>query len=199
MTIARHNPSLQILLEEVRACRECEQRLPCGPRPILAAHQDARVLIIGQAPGRRVHESGVAWDDASGDRLRSWMGITSNIFYDESKIALVPMGFCFPGAGASGDLPPSPECAPLWHDRLLKELTKVKLTLLVGGYAQKYHLGDQKKSTLTETVFAWEQHKPSCLPLPHPSPRNNRWLKKNSWFEESVLPYLKQRVKRLLA
>lgn len=186
------------LLHEIRSCTECEQDLPCGPRPVLAAHQDASILLIGQAPGRRVHDSGVAWDDPSGERLRDWLGIESVDFYDESKIALVPMGFCYPGTGKSGDLPPRRECAELWHERLLAELTSVKLTLLVGAYAQKYRLGKRRKPTLTATVQAWKEFTPAVLPLPHPSPRNNIWMKKNPWFTKDVLPYLKRRVKRVL-
>ena len=191
--------SLNDLLVDIRACRACEATLPCGPRPIVAAHQDAPILIIGQAPGQRVHESGVPWDDPSGDRLRDWMGVQPSDFYDEAKIALVPMGFCYPGTGKSGDLPPRRECAELWHERLLAELTRVRLTLVIGNYAQKYRLGGQRRSTLTKTVQAWKEYRPVCLPLPHPSPRNNIWLKKNPWFATEVLPYLRRRVKRLLA
>ncbi|MCL4109055.1 UNVERIFIED_CONTAM: hypothetical protein GTU68_032178 [Idotea baltica] len=172
--------------------------LPCGPRPVLAAHQDAAILLIGQAPGRRVHESGIAWDDPSGERLRDWLGLDSTDFYDESKIALVPMGFCYPGTGKSGDLPPRRECAELWHERLLGQLTNVRLTLVIGAYAQKHHLGKRRKPTLTETVKAWKEFTPAILPLPHPSPRNNIWMKKNPWFAKEVLPYMKRRVKRVL-
>lgn len=191
-------PRLFELLGEIRSCTECEKELPCGPRPILAAHQEAPILIIGQAPGQRVHDSGVAWDDPSGERLREWLGVDSDDFYDESKIALVPMGFCYPGTGKSGDLPPRRECAELWHEKLLTELTGVKLTLLVGAYAQKYRLGKNRKPTLTATVRAWKEFTPACLPLPHPSPRNNIWMKKNPWFAEEVLPYLKRRVRRAI-
>lgn len=186
------------LLSEIRKCRVCEEHLPCGPRPILVAHQLAPILIVGQAPGRRVHETGIAWNDPSGNRLREWLGVERETFYDETKIAIVPMGFCYPGTGKFGDLPPRPECADLWHDQLLAELTSVKLTLVVGTYAQKYRLGKRCKSTLTETVKSWKEYRPSCLTLPHPSPRNNRWLKNNPWFVDDVLPYLKSRVKRLL-
>jgi uracil-DNA glycosylase len=191
--------NLNSLLVEIRKCRECEAHLPLGPRPILAAHQNARILIIGQAPGIRVHESGVPWDDPSGERLREWMGISTADFYDAKKVAIVPMGFCYPGKGKTGDLPPRKECAQLWHDRLLDELKKVKFTLVIGRYAQAYRLGEQNKSTLTKTVAAWQEFTPSCLPLPHPSPLNNRWLKKNAWFEKDVVPYLKRRTKRLLS
>lgn len=190
--------SLTELLVEIRDCRECEAVLPCGPRPIVAANEDASILIIGQAPGKRVHETGVAWDDPSGDRLRDWLGIQHEDFYDASKVAIVPMGFCYPGKGKSGDMPPQIECAELWHERLLNELSNIKLTLLVGQYAQKRYLGDRLKSNLTETVRAWEEYWPKLLPLPHPSPRNNIWLSKNAWFEDDVLPRLKSRAKRLM-
>lgn len=191
--------NLAPLLLEIRQCRECEAHLPHGPRPILAASAEARILIIGQAPGARVHQSGVAWDDPSGERLREWMGISPKDFYDASKVALVPMSFCYPGTGTSGDLPPRKECATLWHERLLGQLAGVRLTLLVGRYAQAYRLADDNKGTLTETVRAWRDFAPACVPLPHPSPRNNRWLKNNPWFPADVVPYLKRRVKRLLA
>ena len=190
--------SLHQLLVEIRDCRICERDLPCGPRPIVAADRDARILIIGQAPGSRVHESGVPWDDPSGQRLREWMGIEPSVFYDETKIALVPMGFCYPGSGKSGDLPPRPECAEHWHQKLLAELIDVKLTLVIGTYAQRSRLGESRKATLTATVQAWKEYRPACLALPHPSPRNNIWLKKNPWFQKEVLPYLQSRVKRLL-
>ena len=186
------------LLSEIRSCTECEKHLPCGPRPIVAASETATVLIIGQAPGIRVHKSGVPWDDPSGDRLRDWTGLSKDDFYDESKVALVPMGFCYPGTGDSGDLPPRSECAELWHEQLLSQLTAVRLTLVIGQYAQKYRLGVSRKSSLTKTVEAWKEFTPANLPLPHPSPRNNRWLKKNPWFEADVVPYLRRRIKRLL-
>lgn len=189
---------LDSLLVNIRACRECEASLPHGPRPVLAASKTSRILIIGQAPGRRVHESGVAWDDPSGERLRDWMGISNEDFYDDSKIAIVPMGFCYPGTGASGDLPPRKECAVLWHERLLSQLRNVKFTLVIGQYAQQYRIADAIKSNLTQTVKSWQKYTPAVLPLPHPSPRNNRWLKQNPWFTEQVLPYLKRRVKRVL-
>lgn len=191
--------SLTNLLVEIRQCRACEAELDCGPRPIVAAHEDARILIIGQAPGKRVHESGIPWDDPSGDRLREWLGISKEFFYDPSIVALVPMGFCYPGKGRSGDLPPRPECAELWHQRLLEKLTNVKLTLLVGSFAQESRLGKNTKTTLTDTVKAWKEFRPSQIPLPHPSPRNNIWLRKNAWFSQEVLPYLRSRVKRLVS
>jgi uracil-DNA glycosylase len=192
-------PEIEQLLTQIRSCTECEADLPCGPRPIVAASSTARVLIIGQAPGIRVHESGVPWNDPSGDRLREWMGVSKEGFYNESNIALVPMGFCYPGTGDSGDLPPRPECAELWHEPLLNHLGSVRLTLVIGQYAQRYRLGADRKSSLTKTVEAWKEFTPTHLPLPHPSPRNNRWLKKNPWFESEVVPYLRQRVRRLVS
>lgn len=189
---------LPLLLNEIRQCRECEQHLPLGPRPVLQAGTDARILIIGQAPGRRVHESGVAWDDASGDRLRTWMGVGREQFYDANLVALVPMGFCYPGTGESGDLPPREECAKLWHESLLAHLNKVQLTLLIGSYAQQHRLSDAKGISLTATVQRWQEYAPAIFPLPHPSPRNNRWLKKNPWFASDVLPALQRRTKSIL-
>ena len=189
---------LQSLLAEIRQCRECEAHLPCGPRPILAASKEARILIVGQAPGIRVHESGIPWNDPSGERLRDWMSISSEDFYDESKVAIVPMGFCYPGTGKSGDLPPRKECSELWHDRLLAQLTDVELTLVIGRYAQDYRLGKGVRPTLTETVKSWKEFRPANLVLPHPSPRNNRWLRNNPWFLDEVVPYLRRRVKKLL-
>lgn len=186
------------LLEEVRACRICEEFLVDGVRPVLQVHGDAPILIAGQAPGRRVHETGVPFDDPSGDRLRDWLGVTPETFYDPRRIAIVPMGFCFPGSGRSGDLPPRPECAETWRERVLAELPNVRLTLVIGQYALRWHLPDERGS-LTETVRGWKEHRPALLPLPHPSPRNNRWLSKNPWFEADVLPYLRRRVKTLLA
>jgi len=186
------------LLTEIRGCTICAESLPHGPRPVLAAGRAARLLIIGQAPGRKVHESGVPWDDASGVRLREWLGVDKETFYDERRIAILPMGFCFPGTGRSGDLPPRPECAEAWHERLLAELPKVSLTLLFGQYAQARYLSKGRKKTLTETVRAWRDHRPRLMPLPHPSPRNNIWLRKNPWFEEELVPYLRRRVKQVL-
>ncbi len=189
---------LKSLLVDIRRCKECESHLPLGPRPILAADLQSKVLIVGQAPGVRVHESGVPWDDPSGQRLREWTGISHDDFYDETKVALVPMGFCYPGTGKGGDLPPRKECAQLWHEQLLSHLQNVKLTLVIGSYAQQYHFGKRNKRNLTETVKAWKDFAPAAIPMPHPSPRNNRWLKKNPWFGEEVLPYLKRRTKQLL-
>jgi uracil-DNA glycosylase len=189
---------LKSLLKEISECRLCEDHLPLGPRPVVQANSQARILIAGQAPGRKVHETGIPFNDASGDRLRDWMGIDKSIFYDASKIALLPMGFCYPGTGKSGDLPPRPECAEAWREQLLSNLPNIELTLLVGQYGQKYHLGTSREKTLTETVKSWKEYwKKGLLPLPHPSPRNNRWLRNNAWFEKDILPALKSRVRKL--
>ncbi len=178
------------LLESVRECRLCEKSLPLGPRPVLQIDPRATILIAGQAPGRRVHESGIPFDDPSGVRLREWLGVSSETFYDPSKVTILPMGFCYPGTGKSGDLPPRPECAEAWRQRLLSSLRHVELTLVIGQYAQRWHLPQVHKN-LTETVRAWRDYGPGIVPLPHPSPRNNIWLKRNPWFSESLLPNLK--------
>jgi uracil-DNA glycosylase len=196
--IQKLKPGLPALLAEIRACRACENDLPLGPRPVLQAGSTARVLIVGQAPGARVHETGVPWSDKSGERLRSWMGIGEDVFYDASQIALVPMGFCYPGKGPSGDLPPRRECAPLWLDRVLAELPSVELTLLVGSYAQQRFLAAERKPTLTQTVEAWRDYGEQRLPLPHPSPRNVGWFKHHPWFERDVVPVLRARVAAVL-
>ena len=189
--------SLSDLLSEVRACRICETHLPLGPRPVVQLDQHARILIVGQAPGRKVHDSGVPFNDPSGNRLRDWLGVTRDVFYDPKQFALVPMGFCFPGSGRSGDLPPRPECAPAWREQLLGHLARVELTLVLGQYAQAYHFGKSKQS-LTELVKSWRTYWPHMVPLPHPSPRNNLWLRRNPWFEVEVLPSLRKRVAELL-
>ncbi len=186
------------LLEDVRACRLCEPHLPLGPNPILQIHPAARILIAGQAPGRRVHDSGVPFDDPSGDRLREWLGVTRDEFYDPGKIAILPMGFCYPGTGKSGDLPPRPECAPAWRSQLLAILENLELTLVIGQYAIRSHLPASGKN-LTDTVRAWRDYGGDVIPLPHPSPRNNIWLKKNPWFSESLLPHLRRATRRALA
>lgn len=185
---------LQSLLAEVRACRLCEASLPLEPRPVLRASETARLLVVGQAPGTLVHGSGIPWNDASGMRLRDWLHIDRDAFYDESRVAIVPMGFCYPGRGASGDLPPRPECSQTWHPRLLPMLGEVRLVLAIGQYAQQYFLGAQRKKTLTDTVRAWEDYAPRYFPLPHPSPRNIAWFQHNPWFEREVLPALRERV-----
>lgn len=189
---------LQNLLKEIRACEICKADLPLGPRPVLKAKKTAKILVIGQAPGTRVHQSGIPWDDASGERLRKWMNIDKSIFYDDSKIAIVPMGFCYPGKGKSGDLPPRKECAKTWHEQLLNLLPNIELTLLIGQYAQNYYLKKSKKRTLTETVKAFEEYAPKYFPLVHPSPRNVYWLQKNKWFEENLIPVLQMRVLEIL-
>ena len=184
---------LASLLAEVRACQLCAPVLPHGVRPVLQAHTAARILIVGQAPGRRVHESGVPFDDASGDRLRDWMGVGRDVFYDAERVAILPMGFCYPGTGKSGDLAPRPECAATWRDRLLEQLRAVQLTLVVGQYAMRWHLQTGQRS-LTDVVRNWRDHAPAALPLPHPSPRNNVWLAKNAWFAQELLPELRRAV-----
>lgn len=185
---------LETLLADIRACRACEAHLSHGPRPVLQVGRDARVLVVGQAPGARVHASGIPWDDKSGERLRDWMGIGPERFYDPGSIALVPMGYCYPGRGRSGDLPPRRECAELWLERVLAEMPHVELTLLVGAYAQQRFLGGERRPNLTETVAAWRDYGPSRMPLPHPSPRNQGWFKHHLWFERELLPILKARV-----
>lgn len=186
------------LVREVRACRVCAAHLPLGPRPVLQASPTARLLIVGQAPGRRVHETGIPFNDPSGVRLRLWLGIDSQTFYDPARVALLPMGFCYPGTGKSGDLPPRPECAETWRKRLLDQLGKVALTLVIGQYAIAWHLGPRATASLTETVRAWRDHLPGLVPMPHPSPRNNLWLKRNPWFEAELVPVLRERVRGLL-
>ena len=189
--------SLVSLLAEVRACTVCAEHLPLGPRPIVQVHPAARILIAGQAPGRRVHETGIPFNDASGERLRSWLGMSREVFYDPRQVAILPMGFCFPGTGRSGDLPPRPECAPTWRATLLSRMKKLQLTLVIGQYAQVYHL-PRGGSSLTEVVQGWREFWPHTVPLPHPSPRNNLWLKRNPWFEEELIPVLRERVLAVL-
>lgn len=187
------------LLYNIRQCSICSEHLPLGPRPIVTAHPDAKIVIIGQAPGTRVHKTGIPWDDPSGRQLRKWLGVTDKQFYDETKIALIPMGFCYPGKGKTGDLPPRPECAPQWHELLLGKLPNIELVILIGMYAQKYYLKKEAKKTLTETVANYKDYLPKKnLPLPHPSPRNRFWLTKNPWFDVEVLPELQTRVKQLI-
>ena len=183
----------------VRACETCKPHLPLGTRPVFQISRTARILVAAQAPGRRVHETGIPFNDPSGDRLRDWMGIDRAAFYDSGRIALLPMGFCYPGTGNSGDLPPRPECADKWRKPLLGFLPDIQLTLVIGQYAQTWHLGEWQKKTLTETVKNWKEYWPKAVTLPHPSPRNNIWLRKNPWFEEEILPVLKDKVGHLLA
>ena len=190
---------LDSLLREVRACTACAAHLPLGPRPVVQLGAGARILIVGQAPGLKVHKSGIPWDDASGRRLRDWMGIEPPVFYDPQRIAIIPMAYCYPGRGGGGDLPPRRECADLWLDRLLAQLPDIRLTLLVGQYAQRHFLGARARTSLTETVMAWRDYAPSMLPLPHPSPRNQPWFSRHPWFGDDVLPALKQAVAATLA
>jgi uracil-DNA glycosylase len=185
------------LLSQVRSCQVCDG-LPLGPKPILQLSASAKILIAGQAPGRITHHKGIPFDDPSGNRLREWLGVSKDEFYDASKIAIVPMGFCFPGTGKGGDLPPRTECADTWRKQLLGKLDNIELTLAIGQYALEWHINDGKKTKLTDRVAAWKNYMPNILPLPHPSPRNNLWLKRNPWFEEEVLPALKSRVSELI-
>ncbi len=196
----RRQTRLSQLLKEIRACRLCVAHLPHGPRPILRASAQAKLCIVAQAPGIRVHETGLSFNDPSGDRLRSWLAIDRDTFYDERQVAVIGMGFCFPGHDAhGGDKPPRPECAPAWHDKLFAVLPDFELTLLVGSYAQSRYLGPQREGTMTATVRAWRDYAPRLVPLPHPSWRNNAWLKKNPWFEDELLPDLRENVARVLA
>ena len=201
---------IESLLDEIRACRVCRDTpkgkpLPHEPRPVVRGSRTARLVIAGQAPGTRVHDTGIPFNDPSGDRLREWMAVDRETFYDEARIAIVPMGFCFPGLDdKGGDLPPRRECAPLWRARLFEHLSRAELVLLVGLYAQAWHLGKERRKNLTETVKAWQDYTeadrtPQILPLPHPSWRNNAWLRKNPWFEDEVLPFLRDSVQRLIS
>ncbi|MEJ6556958.1 MAG: uracil-DNA glycosylase family protein [Flavobacteriaceae bacterium] len=187
------------LRKEIVACTYCVPHLALGPNPVLSATKESKIIIIGQAPGMVVHKSGIPWEDKSGDTLRAWMGIDRERFYDPLQVALIPMGFCYPGKGKSGDLPPRKECAPQWHPLLLAELKQVKLILLVGKYAQDYYLQEETKSTLTERVENFSNYLPQYFVLPHPSPRNNIWQAKNTWFKTHVLPHLKTSIAKALA
>ena len=189
---------LAALLDEVRACRVCAAHLPHGPRPVLRLGAGARILIVGQAPGRRVHESGIPWNDPSGERLRLLLELDRETFYDQDRVAIVPTGFCYPGTLGGADLPPRPECAPLWHPRLMAHLPRLALTLLVGRYAQAYALGPRCRRTVRETVAAGREFAPAIFPTPHPSWRSTGWLKLNPWFEAEVLPALRARLHALL-
>jgi len=191
--------TLDSILADIRRCKACEAHLPHPPRPVLQAGRSALLVIIGQAPGSKVHESGVPWRDQSGDRLRDWTGLNEATFYDPSRVALIPMGFCYPGAANGADLPPRSECAPLWHTRLLHLLPEVRLTLLVGIHAQDYYLRDRTKATMTETVRNFESSGPGRFPLPHPSWRSTGWMRRNPWFEAEVLPTLRLNVRSALA
>ncbi len=190
--------SLESLLKEIRKCRICEEHLPLGPNPVLRASPKSKLLIVGQAPGTRVHKTSIPWNDPSGVRLRQWLGMNEDQFYDPKNVAIVPMGFCYPGKGKSGDLPPRPECAETWHHRLLQKLPDIKLTLLIGSYAIDHFIGDRKMKTLTETVKNWKAYQPQYFPTVHPSPRNLGWLKKNPWFENEMVPLLRKSVNKAL-
>ena len=190
--------SFDLLLAEVRACRICAAQLPLEPRPVLQIDPRARILLASQAPGRKAHASGVPFSDASGERLRDWLGLAPAQFYDPARVAIVPMGLCFPGTGRAGDLPPRPECAAHWRERLLAQLPALRLTLLIGRYAMAYHL-PASGGAVTAAVRDWRSNWPAVVPLPHPSPRNNLWLRRNPWFAQELLPALRTQVRRVLA
>lgn len=190
--------NLEGLVREARACTVCAAHLPHPPRPVLRVGKSARLLIIGQAPGRRVHASGIPWNDPSGQRLRDWLGLEPEVFYDERRVAILPIGLCYPGTVNGADLPPRKECAPLWHPRIVPALGQVRLTLLVGSYAQAFHLADLRKPAMTETVRAFREYLPRFLPLPHPSWRNSGWLKRNAWFEAELVPELRRLIRATL-
>lgn len=189
--------SLDKLILDIKSCTICSDNLPLGPRPVLQLGSSAKILIAGQAPGKKVHLSGVPFDDQSGERLRNWLGLTNEQFYDAGLVGILPMGFCYPGSGKGGDEPPRPECAKEWRKKLLALLPHVELTVLIGKYAIDYHLAEKQKDNLTNTVKAWREYWPNKIPMPHPSPRNNIWLSQNLWFEKDVLPAVKRRVQSL--
>jgi len=186
------------LLKDISKCQVCAEHMSVTPRPVISVSPSARIIIIGQAPGSVVHNTGIPWNDKSGENLRRWMDISDEDFYDNKKIGIIPMGFCYPGKGKTGDLPPRKECAPLWHELLFAGLEEVQLTLLIGKYAQDYYLKKTKKRTLTETVMNFEEYLPEYFVLPHPSPRNNIWMKKNEWYKEEVLPVLKEKISAIV-
>jgi uracil-DNA glycosylase len=188
---------VEALLTTVRHCRICQEQLPVQPNPIFKLHPEVKILLISQAPGRMAHEKGKPYYDPSGLRLRRWLGVDEAAFYDTSTFGILPMGFCYPGKAKSGDLPPRPECAPQWHEVLLRMMPQVQLRIYIGQYAQRYYLGKRRHVKLTETVRAFRSYGPSELPLPHPSPLNNRWISRNPWFEEEVVPYLQERVRAI--
>lgn len=188
----------EALYREIRNCKVCELELSAGANPVLTVDERSRILIVGQAPGTKVHISGIPWDDRSGKELRSWLGVNDETFYSPEKFSIIPMGFCYPGKGKSGDLPPRKECAPLWHERTLARLQNIELTLLIGQYAQAYYLGNRRHRTLTETVKDYKTYLPQYFPLPHPSPRNFIWMSKNEWFKAETVPVLRQWVGQIL-
>ena len=190
---------MKSLLREIRSCNICAEHLPLGPNPVIRVNKKSKIAVIGQAPGTKVHTSGIPWDDPSGKQLREWMGVTDDDFYNEDNFAIIPIGFCYPGKGASGDLPPRKECAPLWHERIWEQTDHIGLILLIGQYAQRYYLKDQFKGNLTENVESFDQFLPKYFPLPHPSPRNRFWLAKNPWFEKQAIPVLRQLIKSIIA
>ncbi|MEK9628357.1 MAG: uracil-DNA glycosylase family protein [Nitrospinota bacterium] len=190
--------TIAVLRKNIKACTICAEHLPFPPKPVFSFSQKSKILVVGQAPGTRVHESGIPWNDPSGDRLREWMQVSREQFYDTKYFSIVPMAFCYPGKGKSGDLPPRPECAENWMQPILDKIPKIKLILLIGQYSQGWFLKDQKKSTLTDTVKNWKMYLPNYFVLPHPSPRNNIWLKKNPWFEKQLVPKLRKKVKELI-
>jgi uracil-DNA glycosylase len=199
MTAGDRAAALAALVEKARACRVCEAHLPLGPRPVLRASATAKLLIVGQAPGAKVHITGTPWNDASGDRLRRWLDLDRDTFYDERRIAIMPMGLCYPGVDKNGgDSPPRPECAPLWHPPLLALMPQIELVLLVGSHAQAWYLGKQRRKSMTDTVAAWRDYLPRFIPTPHPSWRNTGWLKRNPWFEAELVPELRGRVAGML-
>lgn len=191
------NTKFHALTDELKACKLCEKVLPLSPKAIFQLDPRAKILIAGQAPGRRAHETGIPFNDPSGDRLRAWMGVTDEIFYTANKIAILPMGLCYPGTGSNGDLPPRSECAIAWRKRIIGEMPNIELILVIGQYSAAWHFKKEPKKTLTDLVRDWRDYWPNTLPLPHPSPRNQRWLKNNPWFEDEILPNLKQRVEEL--
>ena len=190
--------SNQAKIDQILACNICAEHLPLGPRPVFRVHPASKIVIIAQAPGRMVHLSGIPWNDQSGDRLRDWLGVDKDTFYEASNFAILPMGFCYPGKGKSGDLPPRKECAPQWHETLLNMMPNLKLKLVIGQYAQKAYLSNTRKRNLTETVRTFEEYLPDSFPLPHPSPINIRWRKKNPWFESAIVPILQAHIKEAL-